>query len=569
MFQVRNLQRWVISLLILMVGLGFAWPRFTSAAMFANRSSVIGSEASSHVGQIAFGSTRDGNWEIYLMNADGTGQTNLTNNPAQDSSAAWSPDGHKIAFDSIRDGNWEIYLMNPDGSAQTRLTNNSGVDVAPDWSPDGSKMAFESDRDGNREIYLMNADGTGQSRLTNNSVRDGAPVWSPDGQKIAYTSFRNGNVDIYVINVDGTNESNLTNQPASDEWDPVWSPDGSKIAFESTRDGNSEIYVMNVDGTNQTRLTFNSVRDANPAWSPDSSQIAFTSARDGNWEIYAMNADGSQQANLTTYPGDDWLAAWRPVVDSGPFIYVSASSSGNVDGLSFKGEDILAFDTASGTWAMHVDGSDVGLSGNDVHAFVLADDGSIWMSFNEEQHISGLGTVDESDIVKFVPTSLGQNTAGSFEWLLDGSDVGLAADSEDIDALGLAPDGRLVISTRSSVSVPGLSAKDEDLIVFNATSLGENTSGSWELYFDGSDVNLTSSDEDLRGSWIDKENNDVYLTTLGDFSVSGLSGDENDIFICDPSSLGNDTSCTFRLFWDGGAHGFAGNVDAFAVGDGY
>jgi len=92
---------------------------------------------------------------------------------------AWSPDGSKISFASDRDGNFEIDVMNADGSRQTRLTSNSGVDLLPSWSVDGSKIAFTSNRDGNSEIYVMNADGSNQTRLTNHSGSDENPSWSP------------------------------------------------------------------------------------------------------------------------------------------------------------------------------------------------------------------------------------------------------------------------------------------------------------------------------------------------------------------------------------------------------
>src|SRR3954447_16673824 len=114
-------------------------------------------------GQVAFASSRDGNYEIYAMDAAGTIQTNLTANQAGDLFPTWSPDGSKIAFASFRDlGNEEIYVMNADGTNQTRLTSSSGADAEPSWSPDGSKIAFRSDRDGDFEIYTMNADGTSE-----------------------------------------------------------------------------------------------------------------------------------------------------------------------------------------------------------------------------------------------------------------------------------------------------------------------------------------------------------------------------------------------------------------------
>jgi hypothetical protein len=171
--------------------------------------------------------------------------------------------------------------------------------------------------------------------------------------------------------------------------------------------------------------------------------------------------------------------------------------------------------------------------------------------------------VDDFDIVRFVPTSLGDNTAGGYELYFDGEDVELttSGDGEDIDGLGFAPDGRLVISTRGAFSVGGISGGDEDLLIFTATSLGATTSGSWAMYFDGSDVGLDDggSNEDVTGAWIDA-NGDIYLSTRGPFSVPGASGDSADIFTCVPASTGDNTSCTFSLFWDGSANGFAGET---------
>jgi len=173
--------------------------------------------------KIAFVSDRDGDNDIYVMNADGGEQTNLTKNPARDSSPSWSPDGKKIAFHSERDGNFEIYVMNADGSEQTNLTKNPAHDESLSWSPDGKKIAFVSIRDGDYEIYVMNADGSEQTKLTKNPARDLSPSWSPDGKKIAFHSERDGNSEIYVMNADGSEKARLTNNPALDE-SPSWSP---------------------------------------------------------------------------------------------------------------------------------------------------------------------------------------------------------------------------------------------------------------------------------------------------------------------------------------------------------
>ena len=279
--------------------------------------------------RIAFASDRDGNMEIYVMNADGSGQTNLTNNPADDGFPTWSPDGRHIAFVSDRDGNREIYVMNADGSGQTNLTNNPADDDDPAWSPDGKRIAFVSWRDSspgaalsntNLEIYVMNADGSNAVNLTGNPSWDFEPTWSPDGTRIAFRSRRDQTVAFYVMNADGSAPTRLASSPT---WDrlPAWSPDGTLIAFVSVRGNDFEICVMPVpepqaevstDGSNQTCLTDNAADESFPTWSPDGKRIAFESFRDGNMEIYVMNADGSNQVNLTNNPADDRYPAWSP-----------------------------------------------------------------------------------------------------------------------------------------------------------------------------------------------------------------------------------------------------------------
>ena len=264
-------------------------------------------------GLIAFASDRDGNNEIYIMDADGTDQARLTTNAASDSDPSWSPDGTRIAFISSRDHfTAEIYVMDADGSDPTRLTTNTATDFQPSWSPDGTRIAFTSARDGNSEIYVMHADGTNQTRLTTNTANDGDPSWSPDGASIAFASNRDGNSEIYVMDADGSGQTRLTTNTAVD-FGPAWSPDGSRIAFSSDRDLNPEIYVMDADGTSQTRLTTHTAFDAEPTWSPDGSSIAFTSQRDANFEIYAMNVDGSDQTRLTTNAALESTPDWQSV----------------------------------------------------------------------------------------------------------------------------------------------------------------------------------------------------------------------------------------------------------------
>ena len=156
--------------------------------------------------RVTFHSNRDGDHDIYVMNSDGSGVVQLTDEVVDwrsrlDTDPSWSPDGRRIAFQSGLSylGGGDIYVMNSDGSGVTQLTDN-GED--PSWSPDGRRIAFHSDRDGDSDIYVMNADGTGVVQLTDNSAGDWYPSWSPDGRRIAFVSARDGDYEIYVMAVD-------------------------------------------------------------------------------------------------------------------------------------------------------------------------------------------------------------------------------------------------------------------------------------------------------------------------------------------------------------------------------
>jgi Tol biopolymer transport system component len=122
---------------------------------------------------------------------------------------AWSPDGSSIAFHSLRDGNYDIYVMDADGSNEIRLTTDGSADLNPVWSPDGLRIAFVSTRDADYELYVMNADGSDQQRLTESGGRDEHPTWSPDGSRIAFSSDRDGRRELFVMDADGTNLERL------------------------------------------------------------------------------------------------------------------------------------------------------------------------------------------------------------------------------------------------------------------------------------------------------------------------------------------------------------------------
>jgi Tol biopolymer transport system component len=269
------------------------------------------------VGRIAFQSSRDGNAEIYLMNADGSGQTRLTTDPAFDGTPAISPDGTRILFESQRDETpmMDIYVMNLDGTGQVNLTNHPAWDERPRWSPNGTRILFSSNRDGPVDIFVMNADGSDPVNLTSNAGRDRPADWSPEGTRIAFSSDRTGAFEIYTMNADGSDLVPLTNNPDAADFAPAWSPDGTRIAYVSNPSpGNpyrGDIFVMNADGSDPVNLTNNPDLNSRwPSWSPDGTLIAFSTSRTGNFEVFVMNADGSGPINVSNSPESNDLAGW-------------------------------------------------------------------------------------------------------------------------------------------------------------------------------------------------------------------------------------------------------------------
>jgi len=208
----------------------------------------------------SFVSCPDGPPDFYVVRPDGSDLTNLTHNSAADGNFYWSPDGQHLAFGSDRDGNKEIYLLDVQAALQgkedvglIRLTDNPAVDMPAGWSPDGTRLLFLSERDGNPDVYVMAANGSGQTRLTTDPALDSYPAWSPSGQWIAFVSTRDGNQEVYVMAPDGSGQHNLTASPATDAqfW---WSPDGTQIAVSSMQAEVWSTWIVDVAGASRKQL---------------------------------------------------------------------------------------------------------------------------------------------------------------------------------------------------------------------------------------------------------------------------------------------------------------------------
>jgi 6-phosphogluconolactonase (cycloisomerase 2 family) len=247
-------------------------------------------------------------------------------------------------------------------------------------------------------------------------------------------------------------------------------------------------------------------------------------------------------------------------------IFVSLRDATTVGGVAIANEDVVSF-ADTGASSMVFDGSDVGLASLRIDALDRLDEDSLLLSFDQPGSVPGIaGTVDDSDVLRFDATSLGPTTSGAFGLYLDGSDVGLTTTAHDVDALEVLSDGLILLSTTGTASLPGATARDEDLLAFTPTSLGDVTLGSFALRFDGSDVGLGDAAEDTDAVAVEASGV-VHLSTLDAFAVPGVSGSDEDVFAFSPTSFDPPTtagSYASSLVFDGSAFGLTAN-DLFGV----
>lgn len=302
--------------------------------------------------------------DIFVVNADGSGQNQLTKGVVIEGTAAWSPDGRRIIAQVSVNNVSTIarFKVGDDNKSaeQVMLSADIKADSAfPAWSPDGKQVAFQSKRDGPlSQIFLMDADGNNKVRVSDGNGFAGQPSWSPDGKYISYAGgaqqVSGAQREIFVVPASGGTPKQITNSGGS-LITPVWSPDGAHlICLQVLGERDYKILLMDTDGTNlrtlfeggaisgpsfspsgdmvlfynisekgeavhtvkvadgsDTSITAAGSGDYYPVWSPDGKQIAWASSADKQLhKIVAANDDGSDRRIISTGEGDDYGTSW-------------------------------------------------------------------------------------------------------------------------------------------------------------------------------------------------------------------------------------------------------------------
>jgi Tol biopolymer transport system component len=272
-------------------------------------------------GSIVFQSDLDGDNEIYVLTS--AGLKKLTDNAWDDRYPRWSPDGKRIAFSANPSGNFDLFVMGADGKSLAAVTSSPEDELDVAWSPDGSSLAFTRDATrlpgGDEATWKIDL----ASRQASEAVRgfrrsNGLPDISAVSQGIVFTGKRRlGGWDVFLFNPDDGSVRDLTE--GGNACRGRFSPDGRKIVYVSgDSDGKGDIWVMNADGSAKVRLTARGeTYDYFPSWSPDGSQVVFCSnARDkyadkGDWGLYLVGLADRRAVRLLDTPGRDVFPDWR------------------------------------------------------------------------------------------------------------------------------------------------------------------------------------------------------------------------------------------------------------------
>ena len=263
--------------------------------------------------KIAFSSNRGGNWDIYIMNSDGTQQEQLTQDGAMDLSPVWSPTGEQILFVSRRDGVSDLYVMDADGSHVKRVFEKSAFRIDPTWSPDGERIAFHAETP-HWSIQTATIQGVDVERITRADSSGGNPSWSPNGNEIAFVDYVNNTPRIRIITLNSGKVRTFLPNESPWMYTPAWSPEGNRLAFTWYKWGIAgrppTIFVANRDGSSLKQVVKSEWRVSGPAWSPEGDKLAYMERGDnGSLQIFVVDVHTGAKKQLTHH-GLNTSPAW-------------------------------------------------------------------------------------------------------------------------------------------------------------------------------------------------------------------------------------------------------------------
>lgn len=385
-----------------------------------------------------------------------------------------------------------------------------------------------------------------------------------------------------------TNVVNLPDDPndspnGGSNWDGNGRVDFLAAVNAVTGGGSNTAPVASASGPGSGTTGASLAFDGSGSFDPDGDPIVSYSWNFGDGTTgsganvnHTFTSSGSYTVTLTVSDGSlsdsDSTSVSISDPTGGPLLYLVSKSTNTIPGIgSMRNEDVWTWNPSTGDYSLYFDGSDVGLGSAALDGLHVEPNGDILISLTAAFSVPGLSggpsgnSTDDSDIVRFVPATTGNSTSGAFEFIFDGSDVGMTTNGEDVDSISVNGAGQLVLSSTGTTNANGISSnRDEDLMTFAATSLGSTTAGSFTRYFDGSDEGLggAGADDVDAFHWI--SGSAGYLSCLGNFTANGLSGGDEDVFQF-TGTFGTATNGSFSSFFDGSVLGLPGNVDIAGV----
>ncbi len=439
-------------------------------------------------GTIAFASLGPRGWDLYVTEVRTLQSRCLTDHPALDYNAAFSPDGKQVAFVSERDGNLELYAIGADGSGLQRLTDEFALDDHPAWSPDGKQLAFVSTRQPAaapgqawNAIYAMNADGTGVKRLSPVDAADYSPTWSPSGDLIAFASGsgRARGTDLFVMKPDGSGRRLVIRNGG---W-PSFARNGQSLFFHSQRQGNWGVWRVNLDGSNLERITSPDVEAFTPRASADGKRLVAAVLRGEHRQIELLDLSTRKLTALTREATDHWNPSISP--DGTQVVYHKTTpglETANVEMWgSPPGTNLKLLRLTGAFPAFSPDGSRLALVGGDLSRLdVMNTDGSSRKTIypGRSRGLFSTSWAHQREQIAFAAGGVFQGAGARVDLMAvkpDGSDLRMLTQNAGNNGFpAFSPDGKRLVFRSGRGGSKNLYLMNSD-----GTNLTQLTKGGW------------------------------------------------------------------------------------------